>query len=104
MVLVLLFFCRCPILSNQCTYGLANIISGSFAPATELDLKRFQPSPFRELVWHFSTQMNSSDLAAYISVFDSRSDKCRRFIPFLVYSLVYLGIASNLVTLANLSS
>ena len=47
--------------------------------------------------------MNDGDLAAYITVFDPIWGKHRRFIPFLVYDLVYLIIASNLATLDNLS-
>ena len=47
--------------------------------------------------------MNDSDLATYINVFDPRSGKRRRFIPFMFYALVYLIISSNLVTLATLS-
>ena len=54
-------------------------------------------------MWHLSTQVNDSDLADYITVFDPRRDKRRRFIPFLVYALVYPIIASNLVTLDTLS-
>ena len=46
--------------------------------------------------------MGDSDLAAYINVFDPSRGKRRQFIPFLVYDLVYLSIAINLVTLATL--
>ena len=63
----------------------------------------FWPLLFEELVWHLSTQLNDSDLAAYINYFYQRRDKLRRFIPVLVYALVYPSIASNLVTLATLS-
>ena len=59
--------------------------------------------PFGELVWHLSTQVKNIDIAAYITVFDSRRDKRRLFIPFQVYALVYPSIASNLVTLDTLS-
>ena len=52
---------------------------------------------------HLSTQVNDGILAAYITVFESRRGKRRRFIPFLVYDLIYPSIASNLVTLATLS-
>ena len=98
------YFCGCPCLSNWCTFGLANGLDGSFVPATELDLNRFRPLPFRELVWHLSTQVNNGLLADYITIFDPSRDKCRCFIPFLVYDLVYLSIGSNLVTLDILSS
>ena len=53
-------------------------------------------------MWHLSTKVNVVDLATYISVFDSSMGKRRRFIPFLVYALVYPSIASNLVTLDTL--
>ena len=59
--------------------------------------------PFGELVWYLSTQVKNSDLVAYITVFDPRRDKRRRFIPFLVYYLVYPIISSNLVTLDTIS-
>ena len=52
---------------------------------------------------HLSTQINNRDLDAYIYVFDPGRDKPRRFIPFLVYSLVYPSISSNLVVLDTLS-
>ena len=78
-------------------------MDGSFALATELYLNRFWPLAFKELVCHLSTQVNDIDLAACINVFDPRRGKCSRFVPFLVYSLVYPSIASNLVTLATLS-
>ena len=47
--------------------------------------------------------MNDSDLADNITNFEMRRDKRRRFIPFLVYALVYPSIANNLMTLATLS-
>ena len=50
-----------------------------------------------------STQVNDSDLAAYITVFDPRRDKRRRFIPCLFYALVYPSIDSNILTLATRS-
>ena len=53
---------------------------------------------------HLITQVNKRDLAAYITVFDPRKGNSRRFIPFLVNALVYQSIASNLATLANLST
>ena len=55
---------RCPVLSNQCKFGLANRLDGRYIPAIELDTNRFWPSPLGELVWHLSTQVNGSDLAA----------------------------------------
>ena len=54
-------------------------------------------------MWHLSTKVNNSDLSAYINVFDPIRGKRRHFITFLVYALVYLSIASNLVNLATLS-
>ena len=54
-------------------------------------------------MWHLSTQVKDSDLAAYINVFDPSRDKRGRFILFLVYALVYLSISSNLPTLATVS-
>ena len=97
------FICGCPGLSNRCTFGLVNWLSGRFAPATELELSIFRPSPFWELVCHLSTQANNGLLAAYITFFDLRRGKRRCFIPFTIYALVYPSISSNLVTLANLS-
>ena len=94
---------RRPGLSNRCTFGLSNQLAGRYIPATELDLIRLRPFPLGDLVWYLITQLNNGDLAAYITVFDPRRGKRRRFIPFLVYALVYPSIASNLVTLATLS-
>ena len=94
---------RCPGWSNRCTFGLANQQAGKYISATKLELNMFRHLPFVELVWHLSTQLNNSDLVAYISVFDPRRGKHRRFVPFLVYTLFYLSIASNLVTLSTLS-
>ena len=54
-------------------------------------------------MWHLSTQVNDGDIAAYITVFDLRRVNIRRFIPFLVYALVYPIIYSNPVTLDTLS-
>ena len=93
----------CPGLINRCTYGLAKQKSGSHTPATELELIGFWHFPFRDLVWHLSIQVNNGLLADYIAVFDLRRGKSRRFIPFLVYALVYPSISNNLVTLATLS-
>ena len=59
--------------------------------------------PSRELVWHLSTQANNGLLDAYITDFEPRRGKRRCFITFMVYALVYISIASNLVNLANLS-
>ena len=75
----------------------------SFVPATKLEIKRFHPSPFGEIVWHLSTQVNKILLAAYITVFDPRRDNHRCFIPCMVFALVYPSIASKLVTLATLN-
>ena len=54
-------------------------------------------------MWLLSIQVNNGLLAVYITVFDPRRGKRRCFITFIVYSLVYPSIASNLVTLATLS-
>ena len=51
---------------------------------------------------HLNTQVNYSDISAKVNVFDPRRGKRRRFIPFLVYALVYPSIASNLVNLTTL--
>ena len=52
---------------------------------------------------YLSTQVNSGLLDVYITVFDLRRGKCRRFIPFLVNAMINPIIASNFVTLDNLS-
>ena len=93
----------CSGVSNRCTFGLENQQAGSYSLATELELIRFWHLPFGGLVWHLITQVNDGILAAYITVFDPRRGKRRRFIPFLGYYLVYPIISSNLVTLATLS-
>ena len=93
---------NCTGLSNRCTLGLANQQAGNYISATELDINRFRPLPFGELVSHISTQVNGIYLADYITVFNPRRDELRCFIPFLVYALVYPSIASNLVILATL--
>ena len=85
-------------------FGLANILAGRFVPATELELNRFRPFPFGDILWHLSTQVNNGLLAAYIIVLEPRRGNCWCFITCLVYALVYLSIASNLVTLATLST
>ena len=94
---------RCPDLSNQCKFGLANQMSGRHITATELELNRFWHFPFGGLVWHLSTEVNNIDLDAYITVFSLRRGKRGRFIPFLVYALVYRSIPINLMTLATLN-
>ena len=43
---------------------LSNQQDGRYISATELEINRFWPLPFGELVWHLSTQVNYSDLAA----------------------------------------
>ena len=53
----------CPGLNNWCTFGFANQQAGSYAPATELDIIRFWPLTFQELVWHLSTQVNGGIMA-----------------------------------------
>ena len=95
---------RCPGLRNWCTLLLSNQQAGKYISTTELEINRFCTLPLWELVWYLRTQVNDSDLAAYVTIFDLRSYKCRRFIPFLVYALVYPSIANNLVTLATLST
>ena len=54
-----------------------------------------------DIVWHLSTQVNDGIHSAYINVVDLRRGKRRRFITFLVYTLVYPSIDSNLMTLAT---
>ena len=97
------YICECTGLNNRCTFGLSNRLDGRFTPATELELNRFRPLAFGELVCHLSTQVNNGLLAAYITVFDLRRGNRRCFIQSLVYDLVYPGSASNLVKLATLS-
>ena len=43
-------------------------MDGRFEPATELELNRFRPLPFREILWNLSTQVNGNFIAAYITV------------------------------------
>ena len=83
--------------------GLVNQQAGSYAPTSELEINRFGNLPFRELMWRLSTQVNGGILAAKINVFDLRMGKRRKFIPFLVYALVYLSIVSKLMKLTALS-
>ena len=92
----------CPGLSNRCTFGLANQQYESYNPATELEIIRFRPLPSRDLVWHLSTKLNNGIIAAWISVSDLKRGKHKRFIPFLIYALLYPSISSNLVNLATL--
>ena len=94
---------RCPVLSNQCNFGFSNQQARKYITITELELNRSWPFPLGELVWHLISQVNHSDLAAYITVFDPRRDKRRRSIPFMIYALFYPSISSNLVTLNTLS-
>ena len=93
----------CPGISKWCKLGLVYQQSGSYAPTTELELIRFLRFPFGEIMWHLRTQVNDSLLAYYITVFELSRGNIRRFIPFLVYALVYMSIASNLLTFATLS-
>ena len=53
-----------PGLSNWCTFGFSNQLSGRYIPATELDLIWFRPFPLGELVWHLSTQVNDGDISS----------------------------------------
>ena len=53
-----LFSCSV-VISNRCTFGLANFFSGSFAHANELEINIFRPSPFGGIVWHLSTEVNN---------------------------------------------
>ena len=46
---------NCTGISNQCMFRLANQKSGSYDPATELELIMFWNLPFGDLVWHLST-------------------------------------------------
>ena len=55
---------RCPGLSNRCKFVLANQQAGKYIYATGLELIRFRPLPLGELVWHLSTQVNDSYIAA----------------------------------------
>ena len=43
---------------------LANQHAGSYAPAAELELIRFIPFPFGQLMWHLSTQVTEFVLDA----------------------------------------
>ena len=88
-----------PGLSNWCTFAFGQPIGRDFISATELDINSFWPSPLGGILWYLITQVNNALLAAYITFFDPSRGKCRFFIPFLVYALVYLSIDSNLVTL-----
>ena len=76
---------------------------GAKIPATELEFIRFWPLPFGEILWDLSTQVSEIILSSYITVFDPRRGKIRRFIPFLFYTLLYPNIASYLANLDILS-
>ena len=75
---------RCPGLNNWCTFGLANQQDGKYISNTELYLIMFWHFPLGQIVWHLITQVNDSDISAYITVFDPSRDKRRCFIPFMV--------------------
>ena len=90
-------------ISNTCTLGLANQQAEIYSPTTKLQLIRFWTYTFGEIVWNLSTQVNGGLLAAYITAFDPRRGNHRRFIPFMVYTMVYLNIFSNPVTFYTLS-
>ena len=55
---------RCTVLSDWCTFGLDNQKAGKYISATEVDLVRFCPFPLGGLMWHLSTQLDDSDIAA----------------------------------------
>ena len=57
--------------------NLDNRLAGRYFPATELELIRFHPFSFGELVWHLGTHVNDDILAALITVFDPRRGKRR---------------------------
>ena len=40
-------------------FGLSNQLAVSFVPATELEINRFRPTPFGDVVWHLSTQVTT---------------------------------------------
>ena len=90
-------------LSNWCKFELANQQAGISASATELELIRFWPFPFLEIVWQPSTQVNNDNIPAYINVFGPRRGKRRRFIKFMVYDMIYTSIDINLMNLATLN-
>ena len=58
------YICRCPVLSKQCRFRFANRLAERYITATELEINRFRPFPFGELVWHLITQVNDGILAA----------------------------------------
>ena len=91
-------------LSNWCTFELTKGSAGRFISCYWVSWIGFGICPSRELVWHLITQVNNGLLAVYITVFDLRRGNRRCIIPFMVYALVYLSIASNLVTLDTLST
>ena len=94
---------RCLGWSNCCKFWLDNKQAVKYISSTELELNSFCHLPLGDLVWHLITQLNDSDISTYINLFDLRRDNHRCFIPFLVYDLVYPGIADSLVTLSTLS-
>ena len=94
---------RCPGLSNRCTILLADQQARIYISITELELNRFKPLTLGDILWHLSTQVNNSYISSQINFFDLSRGKRRRFIPFLVYALVYPSISSNVVNLATLS-
>ena len=92
-----------PVLSNRGMFWLDKQIYSIYTPTTYLELSRSRPLTLGNLMWHVSTQVNNSILAASIIVFDQSRGKLMRFITFLVYALLYTGITSNLVTFDTLS-
>ena len=73
----------CPVLSNQCTFGLTNQQSGSYAPANYLEIIRFWPLYFKAIVWNVSTQVKKGDISTYVHVFDLRRGNQRRLVTFV---------------------
>ena len=53
-----------PGLSNRCTLKFSNQLAGKYISATDFEINRFRNLRLGELVWHLSTQLNDSDLAA----------------------------------------
>ena len=50
-------------LRNRCTFALENGLAGRFISRYWVSLIGFDLCPFRELVWHLSTQVNIGNLA-----------------------------------------
>ena len=69
-------------LINCCKFALANSLAGIFISRYWVSLIGFGLCPFRELVWHLSTQVNIGYLAVYITIFDPKRGKRKCFIPF----------------------